>query len=263
MASSSRTKPPAPTILRGFNVLERVVEAQRPISAAELIDELGLPKPTMHRILQQLEEEGLLQREPAQRRYLPGPRTEKFVFALAAHKVLGAPRHAILQALSDEVGETCNCAMLDGNHTIYFDRVEANWPYRIQLQVGSHLPLHCTASGKLFLAHMTARQRKRLITAAPLKRYTDRTLTDPTLLLEEIRQVEANDVGIDNEEFMNGMVAVAVPVFDPADKLCFTIAVHAPTVRKPLAELRLYLPSLRRAAAAMAATYCSAAEESD
>ena len=52
------------------------------------------------------------------------------------------------------------------------------------------------------------------------------------------------------------MVAVAVPVFNAANAICFTVAVHAPTVRKSLAALRQYVPALRQAAAAMAATYC-------
>ncbi len=61
---------------------------------------------------------------------------------------------------------------------------------------------------------------------------------------------------MDNEEFMAGMAAVAVPVFTPANTICFTVAAHAPAVRKPLAALRQYIPALRQAAAAMAATYC-------
>lgn len=252
-----------PTIMRGFRVTERVVEAQRPISAAELIEEMGLPKPTVHRILRQLEEEGMVQREPVFKRYLPGPRAQQFAFGIASSKVLGAPRHAILQTLSEEIGETCNCAMLDGNQSVYFDRVEANWPFRIQLPVGSHLPLHCTASGKLFLAHMAARQRRRLVKAAPLKRYTDRTITDPQLLVEELKRVEAEGVGMDNEEFMTGMVAFAVPVYNRSKEICFTVAAHAPSVRKPLEELRHYVPNLRRAAAAMAATYCSPQDMDD
>ena len=245
-----------PTILRGLIVLEKVVQALRPISATDLIAELGLPKPTVNRILQQLEEEGLLQREPMHRRYLPGPRARDMALNLISNRARGAPRHAILRALSEEVGETCNCTMLDGDHTVYFDRVEANWPFRIQLPVGSQLPLHCTASGKLFLAHMPAAQRRRLIGAAPLKRFTDRTITDPDLLMQELQRIEKDGVGIDNEEFMAGMAAVAVPVFNAANRICFTIAVHAPTVRKPLEALRQYVPSLRQAAAAMAASYC-------
>lgn len=252
-----------PTILRGLIVLEKVVQAQRPISSTDLIDELGLPKPTLNRILQQLEEEGLLQREPVNRRYMPGPRTREMALGIMTHKALGAPRHAILQALSEEIGETCNCTMLEGNHTVYFDRVEANWPYRIQLPVGSQLPLHCTASGKLFLAHLQQRKRERLINAAPLKRYTDRTITDAELLLQELERVRTDGIGVDNEEFMAGMVAVAVPVFNASNEICFTIAVHAPTVRKPLEALRQYIPSLRRAAAAMAATYCKARADDD
>jgi len=246
-----------PTILRGLIVLEKVVHAKRPVSATELIEQLDLPKPTVNRILQRLEEEGLLQREPIRRRYMPGPRTQEMALGVISNKTLGAPRHAILQALSDEIGETSNCTMLDRDHTVYFDRVEANWPYRIQLPVGSHLPLHCTASGKLFLAHMNPRQRRRLISAAPLKRFTDRTITDPELLMDELKRIEKDWVGVDNEEFMTGMVALAVPVFNAANEICFTVAVHAPTVRKPLEALRQYIPSLRQAAAAMATTYCN------
>ena len=249
-----------PTILRGFIVLEKVVEAQRPISATDLIEELGLPKPTVHRILQQLEEEGLLQREPVNKRYLPGQRAEALAFGLASHKVLGAPRHAILKALSDEIGETCNCTMLDGDSIIYFDRVETNWPFRIQLPVGSRLPLHCTASGKLFLAHMNSTQRKRLITAAPLIRNSERSITDPELLLEDLKRIKQEGIGVDNEENVAGMVALAVPVFNAANEVCFTIAVHAPKIRKNIEELRQYIPSLKRAAAAMSATYCDQKE---
>jgi len=245
-----------PTILRGLIVLERVVQAQRPISATDLIEELDLPKPTVNRILQQLEEERLVQREPVNRRYMPGPRAREMALGVMSNRALSAPRHAILQALSEEVGETCNCTMLDGDHTVYFDRVEANWPYRIELPVGSQLPLHCTSSGKLFLAYMKPRMRERLLNPAPLKRFTDRTITDPALLAEELKRIENDGVGVDNEEFMAGMVAVSVPVFNAANEICFTVAVHAPAVRNPLEALRQYVPALRKAAAAMAAIYC-------
>ena len=248
-----------PTVLRGYVILEKIVNAQRPISAADLVEELNLPKPTVHRLLQQLEDEGIIQREPNNKRFIPGNRTQSLAFGIASHKVLGAPRHAILQTLSDEIGETCNCTMLDGDSIIYFDRVETNWPFRIQLPVGSRLPLHCTASGKLFLAYMKPTQRKRLITAAPLARHSERTITDPELLLEELKRIETTGIGEDNEENVAGMVALAVPVLNSSNEICFTIAVHAPKIRKPLEELQQYIPSLKRAAAAMATHYCKEA----
>ncbi len=245
-----------PTILRGLLILEQVAQAQRPTSAATIIEQMGLPKPTVHRILQQLEEQGFVQREPMKKRYLPGPRARELVLSVTSNEALGAPRHSILQALSDEIGETCNCSILDGHQTVYFDRVEANWPFRIQLPIGSRLPLHCTASGKLFLAYMKPAQRRKLLTSSALKHFTDRSITDPEVLQQQLDRTRQQEFGVDNEEFMDGMVAIAVPVINDANDICFTVAVHAPTVRKSLDQLLDYLPSLRKAADSMAATYC-------
>ncbi len=241
--------------MRGFAILEYIVESNRPVSSADLISDLGVPKATAHRLARQLEQEGILQREPVRNRYLAGPRLHDFALSVLSNRVLGAPRHAILAALANEIGETCNCSMLDGDNIVYFDRAQTNWPYRIDLPVGTHLPLHCTASGKLFLAHLPKGTRDRLIYDVPLGRQTDRTITDPALLEQELERIAADGVGVDNEELMPGMVAVSVPVYDQSDRMCLTIAVHAPTIRKSLTELRHYLPSLRRAAAALSATY--------
>ncbi len=241
--------------LRAFSILNYVVESNRPVSSADLISDLGLPKATAHRLAGKLEEEGFLQREPVRNRYLAGPRLHDFALAILSNKVLGAPRHAILAALAAEIGETCNCTMMDGDSIVYLDRVQTNWPYRIDLPVGTRLPLHCTASGKLFLAHLPKATRDRLIYNVPLPRQTDRTVTDPALLEEELERIAVDGVGVDNEELMPGMVAISVPVYDESNRMCLTVAVHAPTIRKSLTELRQYLPALRRSAAALSATY--------
>ena len=250
-------------LVRGFALMERIVSADKPISSADLATQLDLPKPTVHRLAQQLEEEGILQREPSSKRFMAAPRLRDFALATLSNSALGATRHAILQALSDEIEETCNCTILDGQELVHFDRVEANWPYRIHLPVGSRHPLHCTASGKLFLAQMKPAQRRRLINSVPLKSFTERTITDPELLERELRTIHATGVGVDNEEYIRGLNALAVPVIDRSGQMCFALAVHAPTVRRSLDELRQYLPLLRRGAAALSATECGAGEDPD
>ncbi len=244
-------------LLRGLLILEKVVASSRALTVSDLLEELDIPKPTVHRITSQLEEAGYLQYEPNNKRLTIGPKLKDIGFDVLTNRVSTAPRHAILRALSEEIEETCNCTMLDGDHTIYFDRVESDWPYRIDLKIGSHLPLHCTASGKLFLAHMPASQRKKLISAAPLKQYTERSITDRVQLEAELKLIKRDGIGIDDEEFVPGMVALAVPVFNAKNEMCFTIAVHAPAIRKTLTLLRQYLPSLKRAAASMSALYDS------
>ncbi|MFT5657798.1 MAG: IclR family acetate operon transcriptional repressor [Gammaproteobacteria bacterium] len=242
-------------LLRGLRILEKVAESSRALTVADLLEELDIPKPTVHRITSQLEEAGYLQYEPSNKRLTVGPKLKSIGFDVLTNRTSAAPRHAILKALSEEIEETCNCAMLDGDHTIYFDRVESDWPYRIDLKIGSHLPLHCTASGKLFLAHMPANQRKKLVMAAPLKQFTERSITDPSQLEEELKRIKRDGIGVDNEEFVPGMVALAIPVFNANNEMCFTVAVHAPAIRKSLALLRQYIPSLRRAAASMSTLY--------
>ncbi len=256
----SKTVSSSSTLLRGLAILENVAEAPRGLSTAELVEILGLPKPTVHRIAQQLEDEGYLQRTPTDRRFVVGHLLKKFSIDIISNDTVGAPRHAILEALSEEIGETCNCTMLDGNHTLYFDRVECNWPIKVDLHPGSRLPLHATASGKLFLAHMKPQERKRLLNAAPLSRNTVRTIVSPELLEIELKKTKEEGIGYDNEELLDGMVAVAVPVFDSANRVSFTLAVHAPTTRRKIEDLRQYIPSLRRAAAALAACYCDLGE---
>lgn len=236
------------TLLRAIALLEHVATAGQAISTAELIKLSQLPKPTVHRLVHQLEQEGLLQREPASKRLIPGYRLVSMTHQVIRDSALNAPRKAVLQALSQELQETCNIAMLDGNQLVYLERVEANWPVRIQFQPGSHLPLHCTASGKLFLAYMAPELRQSLLHAAPLQPCTQQTMTDPEQLEEALAKVRQQGFSTDSEELLDGMVAIAVPIRDTQGQPCATVAVHAPTIRKSLQDLKRCTPALQQAA---------------
>jgi len=261
--SESKHSPTNSTLLRGLSILQTVSSSNRPLSIADLVAELNLAKPTIHRIATQLEAHGYLQRDPIDKRFIVGGELQNFSLKVISNTSIGAPRHAILEALSEEVEETCNCTMLDGNHTVYFDRVECNWPIKVNLSPGSRLPLHATASGKLFLAHMNPRDRKRLLNAAPLSRNTDRTIVSPETLEAELKKVKADGIAYDNEELLRGMVAIAVPVFNNENKICFTVAIHAPTTRQSIDSLSQFIPALRRASMALASSYCESLHNSD
>lgn len=245
------------TLIRGFLIIEEIVQADRPLSSTYIAEKLSLPKPTVHRVAQQLEREGLLQREPGGKRFTGGKRLRNLAMNTLSNSVLSAHRTAILQDLSREVGETCNLTALDGHEIIYLDRVETNWPYRIHLPVGSRLPLHCTATGKLFLANMKPNARRRLVRTLSLNRYTSLTITDPDILEKQLREITTEGVSYDTGEYLEGVVAIAVPVIGEDNRVCFAIAIHAPSVRKSLSDLRQHLPKLRHAAARLAASDCN------
>jgi DNA-binding Lrp family transcriptional regulator len=98
-----------PTV-KAVAILEAMATAGRPLGISEFGVLLGLPKPTAHRIVRMLESEGLLQREPGSSRYVPGARLERLGLDIVAASMSRAPRHAILESLSQEIGETCNFA---------------------------------------------------------------------------------------------------------------------------------------------------------
>lgn len=240
------------SLLRGLQILETIVQAERPLSSAYVAESLDLPKATVHRIAQQLEIDGFLQREPEGKRFIASQRLRQLAIHTLANSSLNAHRHSILQHLSQQVNETCNLTTLDGTHITYLDRIETDWPYRIHLPIGSRLPLHCTATGKLFLANMRKAQRQKIIHSTPLTAHTQLSLTDPQALEDQLQRINQRGFSYDRGEYLEDMIAIAVPVKNPKRQTCFAIAIHAPSSRRSLDDLYEYLPELRLAANKMA-----------
>ncbi|OEE63705.1 IclR family transcriptional regulator [Enterovibrio norvegicus] len=236
------------SILRVLEIVEAVSRAERPPSPAELAIELDIPKPSIHRLLQQLERDGFLQTD-MRGQLVPGSRLHDVAMGVLHSTRFKANRQAILQHLSDLVGETCGISIPNGKDMIYYDRVQANWPLQISLLVGSNTPVWCTASGKLYLSSLPARRRQRLINDLQLTSLTRNTIIDPAKLEKNLKQTERSGLGVDNEEFVDGMVAVAVPINNCDGGLVACLFTHAPVIRKSLDDLLQCEPQLREAAA--------------
>ncbi|SEK41303.1 transcriptional regulator, IclR family [Pseudoxanthomonas sp. GM95] len=242
---SGRTKGSA--ISRVLEIIEAVSEAQRPPSPADLAFLLDIPKPSIHRLLQQLQAEGYVQVN-MRGLVVPGERMvtiARGVLYTSRHKAL---RQAILRRLSAEVDETCGISIPDGLDMVYYDRVQSHWPLQIHLPNGSLAPVWCTASGKLYLSSMSKARRSRIIGSLPLERMTRRTLTDPATLEHALQDIARTELGVDDEEFIAGMVAVSVPIKDAQGRSFAYLYVHAPTLRKSIEDLRACEPAMRRAA---------------
>src|SRR5690625_2268671 len=203
--------------MRLLGLLELVATRDRLFSLQDLVEQTTLPKPTLHRMLQQLEGSGMLQRDTDRRHYGTGPRLRRLAENLLLNDTLHGARHRVLAHLREEVGESCNITAFSGNDVIYLDRAETAAPLRVYLHPGSRVPAHCSASGKLFLGQLNAQQRKRLLGHVPLKRYTPNTITTLDALEDEIRQVKENGYAFDNEEFIPGLFCIAVLVPRPDD----------------------------------------------
>ncbi len=237
--------------LRLFSLLELIASRDQLYSLPALVEQTGMPKPTLHRMLVQLEGAGLLQRERDGRHYSTGLRMRRLAEQVLLNNSLHGARHAVLRRLVEEVGESGNLTVLSGAEVIYLDRVETAAPLRFYLHPGSRVPAHCSASGKLFLAQMNAAQRRRTLAGVALERYTANTITDLDMLEAELARVRRDGYALDREEFLPGLLCVAVAVPNPEGRASLGVAVQAPAIRFTEERALQVLPALQRAAEAL------------
>ena len=242
-----------PTTLRLLTLLEEVVRHGRPVTPTELGDSTDLPKATLHRLFQTLESEGYFQRDPDGRSYSVGPRTRRLAVAALSTMRVRTPRLAIMRALAKDIGETCNLAIPDRESMVYLDRVETEWPLRVQFSVGAHVPFYCTAGGKIYLSTLSDLRLDSYLRNADLARLTPATITDPGALRAEILKIRKQGFAVDNEEFLEGVIAFAMPLRDQYGRMPATIAFQGPTQRISIEQGYGHLPRLKRAAEELSA----------
>lgn len=243
----------ASAMLRALDLLGEIARSQTPLSVPDLCARLCLPKPTVHRLCQKLEAESYLLREPDGRHFAIGPRFLRMGFDMLRNSV-SLERRGILEALVEQVGETCNFVTRVGGEAVYLDRVEAAWPLRLNLDVGSRVPLHCTASGKLFLSAIRPQLRRRILQTLPLKAQGPNTLTTGPALEQELDRIAARGYSIDDQEFLEGLIAIAVPVKDRRGMVVAAVACHGPLPRFSLEKAEALAPHLFASADKLAAT---------
>lgn len=242
--------------LRLFELLEILAREARPLTLAQAVAVTGWPKPSVHRQLLQLEAGGLLVREPDGRRYAPGARLLRLAESTLAASTQQGVRHAVLRQLVADIGESCNFTALSGAEVVYLDRIESAFPLQLNLRAGTHVPVHCSASGKLILAHLPTAQRNAVLDGLPLPRHTATTLATREALEDEFHRIRKEGYAVDAEEFVEGLVCVAVPVrsSDERNPVRCAVALQAPVARMSLGQALERVPRLHEAAKALGRT---------
>ena len=220
-----------PTNLRTLLILEVLGHAGEPMTATDLGREVGLAKQTAQRLCTTLEAEGFLIRHGNSKKFLPARRIRTMsaglLFASRAH----IARRQVLEDVARKVSETVNFVVPEDTGMSYLDRVETDWPFRVQFPIGSNVPFHCTASGKTFMASLPPKARRTFVEGLDLAGLTAHTHVTPASLLDELAEIAKQGFALDREEFIEGMVAIAVPVRDMAGRFVAALAFHGPVQR--------------------------------
>lgn len=196
-------------IARAADIMRALRLAPAGLSQAEVAEQVGLARSTIHRLLNALEDEGLVESDGPRGRYRLGPEVSRL--ADTARRGLLASLHPKLEELSHEVNETVDLSVLDRARATFVDQVVAPHRLRAVSSVGESFPLYCTANGKAFLAAMSPHDLARA-TAGTLPRLTEHTITDHEALALELERVRAGGIAYDREEHSEGICAVGTVI---------------------------------------------------
>ena len=200
------------TLARGLDLLELFASAPGNFSQTEISEALGLPMPTVHRLVALLTKRGWLDRDPASRRLRPGIEMVRLVPALIDGMRLPELARPCLIRLASELHETVNLAILQGAEIVYVLSESGDRLLTSRATVGMRLPAHCTALGKCLLAQLPPDVARVALGDEPYERRTDRTLTTWTSLAGDLAAIRDAGVAISEQEYEVGLVSIAVPV---------------------------------------------------
>lgn len=228
---SLESSAPVQSVDRALRLVE-ILAGRQVAGVTELASALRVHKSTASRLLSTLELHGIVEQDPGRGSYRLGAALTLLAGAVTGRVRLFQASHSTAQRLANEVGETVNVAVLDGDRVVNVDHIAPgpsalppDWP-------GRTLPVHATASGKVLLAWLPEGGGRRLLLGRPgLERYTSATMVDPAEVAEELTRVREQGWGVALEEHAPGLNAVSAPIFDRDGTAIAALTVSGPTGR--------------------------------
>jgi DNA-binding IclR family transcriptional regulator len=240
------------SIQKAVGLLRQLAAAPDGLSTSALASATRLSRPTASRLLATLEQQGFVDRALGDGRYVLGYEMARIGRVADPHRGLQLRSAPVLRALADWCGESVTLSVpapdggldlidhADGPHIVGVSR--QNW-------IGSRYPLHASASGKVFLAHLSELELAEQLTQQ-LERYASRTITSARKLREAVREVREQGFAVIEDELEDGLAALAVPVRDASGGLQAILTITGPTYRlDALARERVLAAALEDAAA--------------
>ena len=239
------TGPPKSVLARGLMLLDAFSSADTTLSLAELTTRTGLPKPTVHRLAAELVTWGGLERTDG--RYRLSMKLFELGQRVPRRRDLREAALPYLEDLYEATHENIHLAVQDGPHTLFLEKVSGRRSMPILSRVGGKLPLHCTATGKIFLA-LGSPDYFRRVAVGGLSRWTPRTIVAPGRLRQELTRAATSGYGVNHEEYEVGVSAVAAPVFDARRRVLAALSITGNAAKLDLDRLA---PAVRTAALAL------------
>ena len=233
--TNTRTSPK-----RILNILEEILIDPDNFTAKKISHKLGIPLATIYRHIDTLCEEKYIV-PTGTKKYIPGPKIRNMILNSLPYEPNFTLRRSHLRKLTNDIQETVSLSIPIGTKLVYFDRIEFHWPMQLNLEAGDHLPLHASASGKLYLSSIEEEKVIQIFRNIKTPKTAKNTITDISQFKKELKKIKNQGYAFDDEEWFNGMVGLSVPIFNSKKELCFCLSTHTAKSRKDINDLKKIL----------------------
>ncbi|GAA3731757.1 IclR family transcriptional regulator [Streptomyces tremellae] len=219
-----------PGLDRGMRVLDLLARRGEPISASALARELDIPRSAVYEIINTLLVHNAVRQHPGGLIGL-GHQTLVLGSAYGASLDLVTLAQPIARDVMLACEETVQLGFLEDRHVVYLVKADSPRPVRLVSRVGSRVPAHCTALGKMLLASLPAEELDRRVGRVELEQLTPASITDPTVLRENLAEARAQGYAWEYGESNDEVACVAAPVRDADGRVVAAMSISAPVGR--------------------------------
>jgi IclR family transcriptional regulator, KDG regulon repressor len=238
------------TVEKALDILEALVDAGavRPLGVTELSKMLKIHKSTVYRSLHALSQKGYVHQESGTNKYFLSFKLIEMGTSLLRQVPLREICKSTLKTLAEETSQVARLGLLDGDDIVYIEHVEGKDPLRLHTQIGSRIPVYCTAAGKSILAFLPENDKEAILDECRFQRFTPQTITDRMEFEKELESVRKNCFSISDEEFREGIRAVGAPIFNMDAMVIGAIVIVASSFRLRQNDIPLFGERIKKAA---------------
>jgi IclR family transcriptional regulator, KDG regulon repressor len=231
MKSPDKNESTVRSLDKALDILEHMSRVRGEVDLASLARQTRIPKPTLLRLIHTLKRHNFIQQNHPSQKYQIG--WAFIYFGKIASDVYTLPKviHPFLEQLGGKTGETVSLVVLDQDHAVYIDQVISRNMIKGIPTIGSKLGLHCTSAGKMLLSTFKDEDLENFLRSSVLEKKTEKTISDPSALKEEIRKIKRQGYAVDDEETEMGGRCVSAPILEKEGKTVAAISIIGPTNR--------------------------------
>lgn len=237
------------SIVKAARVINMLADAGEPLSLAQMAANMAISKSTLHGIISTLVDMKFVVQEQHSMRYWLGTRLFEIGNAISSQWNVRKIAYPFIQQIVAEVGETVHMAILDDYEVLYINKQESTSSIRIVTDIGVKLPAHSTGLGKALLSGKSNFELQYMVKNKGLPKHTEFTITDFESLCKEMELIRSRGYATDEQEFVEGLRCVAVPVFDHSGEIIAALSVSGPVSRMNDDKFEHCRESLLKAAA--------------